>query len=52
LQQNQGLGTLGASPPLAIGLPIGQSMLQIKEASGWIALWAVKIDQYDVEFIP
>jgi hypothetical protein len=27
-------------------------VLQSKEATGWIAQWAVKIGQYDVEFVP
>jgi hypothetical protein len=27
-------------------------VLQSKEATGWIAQWAVKISQYDVEFVP
>jgi hypothetical protein len=27
-------------------------VLQSREATGWIALWAVEIDQYDVEFVP
>jgi hypothetical protein len=27
-------------------------VLQSKEATGWIAQWAVEINQYDVEFIP
>jgi hypothetical protein len=27
-------------------------VLQNKEATGWIAHWAVEIGQYDVEFIP
>jgi hypothetical protein len=27
-------------------------VLQSKEATGWLAQWAVKIGQYDVEFIP
>jgi hypothetical protein len=27
-------------------------VLQSKEAIGWITQWAVKIGQYDVEFIP
>jgi hypothetical protein len=27
-------------------------VLQSREATGWIALWAVEIGQYDVEFVP
>jgi hypothetical protein len=27
-------------------------VLQSKEATGWIAQWAVEIGQYDVKFIP
>jgi hypothetical protein len=27
-------------------------VLQSREATGWIAQWAVEIGQYDVEFIP
>jgi ribonuclease HI len=27
-------------------------VLQSKEATGWIAQWAVKIEQYNVEFVP
>jgi hypothetical protein len=27
-------------------------VLRIREATRWIALWAVKIDQYDVEYVP
>jgi hypothetical protein len=27
-------------------------VLQCKEATGWIAQWAVEINQYDVEFVP
>jgi hypothetical protein len=27
-------------------------VVQSKEATGWIAQWAVEIDQYDIEFIP
>jgi hypothetical protein len=27
-------------------------VLQSKEATGWIAQWAMEIGQYDVEFIP
>jgi hypothetical protein len=27
-------------------------VLQSKEATGWIAQWAVEIGKYDVEFIP
>jgi hypothetical protein len=27
-------------------------VLQSKEATGQIAQWVVKIDQYDIEFIP
>jgi hypothetical protein len=26
-------------------------VLQSKEATGWIAQWAVKISQYDIEFV-
>jgi hypothetical protein len=31
--------------------PVAQ-VLQSKEATGWIAQWAVEIGQYDVEFVP
>jgi hypothetical protein len=27
-------------------------VVQSKEATGWIAQWAVEIGQYDIEFIP
>jgi hypothetical protein len=27
-------------------------VLQSKEATGWIAQWAVEISQYDIEFVP
>jgi hypothetical protein len=27
-------------------------VLQSKEATGWVAQWAVEIGQYDVEFVP